>query len=254
VRRVPPALRPAPQVRVVALPSGYPVRARWLALKAVDRRFSPDPALGAFLQDGWVWQTEEVLKGNRWERFYGFVGHATIARVAASEIEFSPDRHRRLTLPSGLTARVETTEPPIAMFRPGQPVVVTLRLYNARGVEQAAPTEFVRAGADGKPALRRGVSLVLHDVSKGADDLGVLRSFSSPPRTPTRTDRFDPGNASRTLAPTESFEAARLDLNDWYAGLQRGGYWLHLTFGADSGVGEGTTNRIQFWIVEPERR
>ena len=49
------------------------------------------------------------------------------------------------------------------MFRPGQPILVTLRLYNVRGIEQSAPTEFVRAGADGKPALRRGVSLVLNE-------------------------------------------------------------------------------------------
>jgi len=244
------------EARVVALPSGYPVRARWLALKSfpVDRRSSPDPGLGDFLQDGWVWQAEEVLKGGRWERFYGFVGHATIARVAASEIEFSPDRNRRLILPGGLSARVETAEPPIAVFRPGQPVLVTLRLHNARGVERSVPTEFVRAGADGKPALRRGVSLVLEELPKGTDGPGVLGSCSFPPRKPTRTDRFDPGNASRTLAPTESFEAVRLDLNDWYAGLQPGGYWLELKFGADSGVGEGRTNFMEFWIAEPDKR
>jgi len=46
----------------------------------------------------------------------------------------------------------------------------------------------------------------------------------------------------------------RLDLNDRYAGLQPGGYWLHLTFGADSGVGEGTTNRMEFWIADPDKR
>ncbi len=244
------------EARVVALPSGYPVRARWLALRAfpVDHRFNPDPALGDSLQEGWAWQAEEVFKGDHWERSYGFVGHATIGRVPASEIEFAPDHDRRLTLPGGLSARVETAEPPIAVFRPGQPVLVTLRLHNVRGVERQAPTEFVRAGADGKPALRRGVSLVLREDPKGADDLGVLRSLSSPPRKPTRTGRFDPGDASRTLAPTESFEAARLDLDDWYGELPPGHYWLHLTFGADSGVGEGTTNRMEFWIIEPDKR
>jgi hypothetical protein len=48
-----------------------------------------------FLQDGWVWQAEQVHTGDGWERYYGFVGHATIARVAASEIEFLPARKRR---------------------------------------------------------------------------------------------------------------------------------------------------------------
>jgi hypothetical protein len=242
------------ETRVVALASGNPVRARWIALKSfpVDHSASVDPTLGDFLQDGWVWQAEEVLKGNRWERFYGFVGHATIARVAASEIEFSPDHQRRLNLPGGLSARLETAEPPIAVFRPGQPILVTLRLYNVHGVEQSSPTEFARAGADGQPALRRGISLVLKEIPRGDNGFGSMRDL--PARLPTRTDRFVPGNASRTLAPTASFDACRLDLNDWYAGLQPGGYWFHLTFGADSGIGQGTTNRMEFWIVEPDKR
>jgi hypothetical protein len=243
------------EARVVSLSSGYPVRARWLALKSfpVDGRFNTDPALGEFLflQDGWVWQGEDVLKGGRWERSYGFVGHATIARAAASEIEFSPDNNRRLNLSSGLAARIETAGPTLAVFRSGEPVRIALQLYNVRGVERPAPTEFVRPGADGKPALRRGVSLILTEIPKDADGLALLRS-PSPPRKPSRTDRFDPGNASRTLAPTESFEAMRLDLNDWYAGLQPGRYHLHLTFDADSGLGEGTTNRLEFQIVEPD--
>ena len=134
--------------RIVPLPSGYPVRARWLALKSfpIIRRSNADPPNGNFLQDGWVWQAEEVKKGDRWERYYGFVGHATIARVPASEIEFSPDRYRRLNLASGLSARLETAEPSVAVFPPGQPVLVTLRLHNAHGIEQSAPTEFIARG------------------------------------------------------------------------------------------------------------
>lgn len=133
------------------------------------------------------------------------------------------------------------------MFRTGRPILVALRLFNARGVERPAPTEFLRVGADGKPALRRGVSLVLSEIPRSIEGLGGL---GSPPPVwePSRTARFDPGDASRTLAPTESFEAMRLDLNDWYAGLRPGGYRLRLTFGPDSGVGEGTTNELEFWI------
>ena len=82
------------ECRTVALPSGFPVRARWVALKSfpIQRRSNADPPVGNFLQDGAVWQAEEVKKGDRWERYYGFVGHATIARVPAAEIEFSSDR------------------------------------------------------------------------------------------------------------------------------------------------------------------
>ncbi len=158
--------------RTAPLAAGYPVRARWLAMKSfpVDRRSNSDPALGDFLQDGWVWQSEDVKKGDRWERYFGFVGHATIARVPASEIEFSPDRNLWLKLTGGLAARLETAEPSVAVFQPGQPVLVMLRLYNVRGIEHRAPTEFIRAGADGKPALRRGVSLVLNKRPDDSDD------------------------------------------------------------------------------------
>ncbi len=142
--------------RTVPLPSSYPVPARWLALKSfpIIRRSNADPPGDNFLQDGAVWQAEEVKKGDRWERYFGFVGHATIARVPASEIEFSPDSNGRLNLASGLAARLETADPSVTVFRPGEPVPVMLRLYNVRGIEQSAPTEFIRAGADGKKALR----------------------------------------------------------------------------------------------------
>jgi hypothetical protein len=59
------------------------------------------------------------------------------------------------------------------VFRPGQPILVTLRLHNARGVERSAPTEFVRPASDGKPALRRGVSLVLNEIPSGDDLLAA---------------------------------------------------------------------------------
>ncbi len=241
--------------RTVPLAAGYPVRARWLALKLfpVARRYNTDPGLGDFLQDGWVWQSEEVKKGNRWERYFGFVGHATIARVPASEIEFSPDRNLWLKLTGGLAARLETAEPPTAVFQPGQPVVVMLRLFNVRGIEQSAPTEFIRAGVDGKPALRRGVSLVLKEVPDESDGQGLRRARSAPPPKPMRTEQFDPGRAARMLAPSESFEALRVDLNDWFAGLKPGGYWLQANFGTESGIGEGTTNRLQIWIVESDK-
>ncbi len=91
-------------------------------------------------------------------------------RVAASEIEFSPDRNRWLTLRDGLSARVETAELSTAVFRPGAAILVALRIYNVRGVERSAPTEFVRAGADGKPALRRGCRWSSRRSPRGATD------------------------------------------------------------------------------------
>ncbi len=243
------------EARVVKLPSGYPVRARWLAL--ADVRLDPSrraglPGFGS-LQDGWVWQGEEVLKGGRWERSYGFVGHATIARVAASEIEFSPDPSRRLNLPSGLSPRIEPVDATVSVFRPGQPIIVELRLYNARGTEGSAPTEFLRAAADGKPALRRGVSVTVSEIPSRNDERpDVFRAPTT--REPSRTEHFDPGPAARLLAPTESFVAMQIDVNEWYAGLPPGSYLLGLKFEADSGIGKGSTNRVSFEIGDPDRR
>ena len=79
------------EVRRLPMPS-FPVKARWTKLevladdgpgvrainaKNVDRRYIEG------LQTGWVWQAEEVREGNRWRRYYGFVGHHVLTRVTA---------------------------------------------------------------------------------------------------------------------------------------------------------------------------
>lgn len=240
------------EARVVTLASGLPVRARWRTLEAfpVLPETGPERTGSGFLQEGWVWQAEEFRDGDRWTRFYGFVGHGTMARVAASEIDFAPDLDRGLRLPGGLSARVETQGSATAVFAAGKPVPVTLRLYNDRGVDNAAPTEFVRMRPGARPALLRGVTLVLNaQRSVDVRSLGSERSGIGPKLE--ASDRIDAGNASRNLAPTESFEALRLDLNDWYGRLQPGRYVFHIEFDAASGIGPGQTNAVRFSIVEP---
>jgi hypothetical protein len=54
--------------------------------------------------DGYVWQAEEVRKGGRWERHYGFVGHHVVAKAPASEVEFARTFGGPLMLPGGLAA------------------------------------------------------------------------------------------------------------------------------------------------------
>ena len=194
-----------------------------------------------------------MLKGGRWERSYGFVGHATIARVPASEIEFSPDRNRRLNLPGGLSARLETAEPPVGVLpagpadpghapslqRPRGRAVGADGVRPRRGRRQAGPAPGGVAG----PAAR---SPKVTTVSPAGVPATALRKpIADGPVRPRR--RVPDAGADRIL------RGVRLDLNDWYAGLKPGGYWLHLTFGADSGIGEGTTNEMAFWIVEPDK-
>ena len=248
------------EARVAAMPSGFPLRARWTTLTAfpVDQQVSYADEKGShtetrrdYLRDGWVWQAEEVKKGDRWERSYGFVGHATIARVPAAEIEFPSTAYWNPTLSGGLEAHLVLADVPRPPIPQGQPIMATLRLRNDRGVEQKVPTEFVRPVDDGKPALRRGVSLVLTEQPKRSGDQDAFNPRAGVERTPTRTARFDPGDASRSLAPTESFDALRIDLADWFGPLAPGSYRLHATFAADSGLGEGRTSDLYFTVGDP---
>jgi hypothetical protein len=133
---------------------------------------------------------------------------------------------------------------------------VTFRLRNGLGVEQAVPTEFVRPADHGKPALRRGVGLALFEVPRDptANQSNVNRPPPGVERPPTRDARFDAGDASRMLAPTDSFEAISLDLNDWFAPLGPGTYRLQITFGKGSGLREGETNDVGFTMGVPDNR
>lgn len=60
----------------------FPIPARWVTLKdyPFERPMSDGVVHHEFEQDGWIWQAEEVRKGDRWERFLGFVGPHVIAR------------------------------------------------------------------------------------------------------------------------------------------------------------------------------
>ena len=44
------------------------------------------------MQTGRIWQAEEVREGDRWRRFYGFVGRHALTRVPAEEVEFPPEK------------------------------------------------------------------------------------------------------------------------------------------------------------------
>ena len=207
------------EVRLVKL-TDVPIKARWVTLKdfPIIAQRPTAPSHREYEQGGWIWQAEEVRKGDRWERSYGFVGPHGIARVPAAEIELNPGPYCQgwSALPGGLDARLEPVEPPRIGYEPGQPIRVALGLRNRRGVENTAPTEFLRRGDDGRPALRRGIALAVSYSVPTAP--GPARSRDDPQEKlkPKRTDPFVPGEATRPLAPFESFEAMQLDLNDWF--------------------------------------
>ncbi len=232
-----------------------PIKARWVALKdsPYDRPRSDGTVHRDYDQDGWIWQAEEVREGARWERFYGFVGQHKIARVRASEIELRGERSRYVwgPLPGGLDARIEPVEPPNAGYEPGRPIKVALRFRNRRGVEQTVPAEFLHEATGGRPALLRGVTLAAVYSPPKLFRASQRQGRAAEELKPKRTDRFDPGGAVRQLAAFEGFEAARLDLTDWFDLTRPGGYRVHVAFAASSGVGAGTSNEWTFMVGDP---
>ena len=242
------------EARLARMPA-FPQPAHWVTLK--DRPVEQTEYPGgitrvAYETDGTVWQAEEVRKGDRWERFYGFVGHHVIARAPASEIEFGTQFGLGWNLKGGLQARIERVDSRAPGYLPGRPILVAMHIQNQLGVTRSSPTEFVRPGSDGKPALRKGVDLALwYSPERGP------RSFPDQihPKDviePKRPTHFNPGAASRLLAPLDGFEAIRLDLNDWFDLTKPGTYRVRATFAAGSGLGEGSSSEAYFQVGDDE--
>jgi hypothetical protein len=80
-------------VRTVPL-EPFPLKARWttlnrfpMTLQTFDPNTNREQLKTVYDQDGYVWQAEEVFEGGKWKRYYGFVGHHVVEKVAAEEIE-----------------------------------------------------------------------------------------------------------------------------------------------------------------------
>jgi hypothetical protein len=242
------------ETRLARLPA-LPQRARWVTLKdtPIERTYYPGGiTLQKYDTDGYVWQAEEVRQGDRWERFYGFVGRHVIARAPASEIEFASPFHAWGNLEGGLDARTELAEPHPDGFDPGRPIVVALQIRNRLGVPRSSPAEFLRPAPDGKPAMRRGLGLSLwHSTARGPKS--AFRSvYPDEAIEPVRDAHFDPGDGERPLAPLEGFEAMRFDLNDWFDLTKPGAYRFRLTCTAASGLGEGSASEVCFQVGSDE--
>ena len=235
------------ETRTVKLPD-YPQRARWVVLKDKPIEVSSGNAKWVeYDADGFVWQAEEVRKGDRWERHYGFVGHHVMARVPAAEVEFT-SRGGPFAFAGGLSTEFKLVDAGEKPYEPGRPIPVGLRVVNRLGVPREAPTEFVRPDPDGKPALRKGMTLLLYyTAERGSGSFGIDPDPDEEV-APRRDVHFDPGPAVRSLEPLESFEAARLDLADWFDVSRPGRYRLAVKFAQDSGVGEGYGTDVYFQV------
>ena len=241
------------ETRLASMP-GLPQPASWVNLK--DSPVGGTSADGvkhlAYDTDGYVWQAEEVKKGDAWERFYGFVGHHVIGRAPAAEIEFRGG-WRWWPLKGGLDATTAMVDTRPAGYEPGRPVLVKALIRNRLGVAHSSPTEFVRPAADGKPALRKGLKVVVWYTGRGGSRAGVTGLVEPTDVVePKRDAHFEPGQESRLLAPLESFEAMQLDLNDWFDLTKPGIYFVAVSFTADSGMGDCESVRSDFTIREDD--
>lgn len=214
----------------------FPARAQWVTNKdfPIDQMGPENKIVRAYDQTGWVWQAEEVRVGDRWERYYGFVGNSLVAQVPASEIEFEPEYFPGTHLPDGMDARI-SPEPLTGQLKPGGPAVFALHLSNRRGLPRTVPTEFLR---DGK-ALRQGLTIQLEYLPKDASPgpYGSDAKWQTLP--PGVVGTFEPGDTRRTLEAGEEFEAFRLDLAPRFDFSKPGFYRVTATFDEASGFGSG---------------
>ena len=227
----------------------YPQRARWVVLK--DKPITVTTGRVTEVQydaDGYVWQAEEVRKDGRWERYYGFLGHHVVAKAPASEVEFTFQWGGPHALSGGLAPTLEAADAGATSYAPGVPIPIVLRVLNRLGVPREAPTEFVRLGADGKPALRKGLTLKLYYTAEPASERNPFGAYPNDEVAPRREARFNPNPAARSLAPLESFEAARLEPADWFDVSRPGRYRLAVQFDRACGVGEGYGTEVFFQV------
>ncbi|MEJ7636664.1 MAG: hypothetical protein WKF75_01435 [Singulisphaera sp.] len=236
------------EARLASMP-GFPQKAKWVTRKdrPVDRTYQDGVTRREYDTDGYVWQAEEVRKGDGWNA-------STASSATTSSTGPRPPRSssRRIrpwgNLEGGLDARTEMVEPRTTGYEPGRPILVTLHIRNRLGVARSSPTEFVRPGPDAKPALRKGVNPSLWRSTSRGPRSGMNQVYPNDVIEPKRDAHFDPGEGSRPLTPLEAFEAMRIDLDDWFDLTKPGRYRLRVTFAADSGIGEGSSSEAYFQV------
>ncbi len=196
---------------------------------------------------GRVWQVEETLVGDRWERFYGFVGRYQLAKVPAAEVEFG-FRPRGAWVTPEISASLET---PRRLFSggfrfggeisnfaaPGAPVPAQVKVCNHSGLDQPLPGEMVLPAGAGR-ALPPGIRFAL-SYSEKVPPRG--RDYSDPPfdygaweKMPLREEvRTVEGNAPEpVLNPGQELTLLDIDLRDYFDLGRVGSYRFQAVFQA----------------------
>lgn len=249
------SLPPKDKPRVWKLPA-RPLAARWLALKDY-------PFERTSVSSGTVWQSEEVERDGKVQRWFGFVAWHGLARVPAEEMEFPAD-YSWAPLSRGLDCHVSTLgasskDDRILCTGPGvgDPLLTTLKLRNRNGVEQSVPAAYYRRGAAGSPALHAGMRVRLWHAPEKISTSNFLEPPAQDSKdwhelTAKQVERLEPGGARKTLEPTEELTAFQCDLNDLFPITKGGAYRMRIVFTAkDGGVAEGQSNEVNFSLAKP---
>jgi hypothetical protein len=225
-------------VRVCKIP-GMPLAVRWKSRKDYpilndewDTAGKRKKVVSGYEQDGAVWQAEEVMTGDHWHRYYGFVGRYGLARVQAEEIEFpwySPiDVGQRadsmVSFPAPLDDAFEVCwiSPGASwILKIGDPVTFRLVVRNRSAMERPLPA--LLTGGDAKPsgdAVAIDTRLCwMHPLAYRNPPADPWTTLISKTPTPITFKR-----PMRPLAPGEKFEILCWDLNERFRPLRPGLY------------------------------
>ncbi len=246
--------------RLFKLPA-IPMKATWVTLKkypydqqGFDTVKNQSIISHVFQQDCYVWQAEELMVNGVWQRYYGVVGPHEVEKVPAAEIEFPMKWWDWPPLGGGTDCSLHLTgesEDVTHVSLPvGKPITIHLLLRNRRGVPQELPAHLTANLKDGKLAVHAGINITVHHMSDEPDprraegpDAGIL--LDEKPLSDLPSER---SNEKKLVESADSYEAASLDLRDCFDLTRPGRYRVRINFTKQSGLGEGSTQQIDFQL------
>lgn len=224
--------------RLVKLPE-LPLEASWDTLK--DNVNSINIVDGKpntiYWTRGTVWQAEEVQVDGKWQRFYGFTGRFHIAKVPASEIEFTD--YRRALAPhfAGILSGPPAAPTSGSMFpalpglKVGDPVPITFKVHNISGEDQTLPRVLTPPSMDGK-TFPTGVTLVLLHTDSLEQPESPLRGGGSAkwePVPPKKTEPLPGEGPVPVIGPDQDYTLSVINLRDLFDLDRTGTYRLYVT-------------------------
>ena len=259
------------KARVVRMPE-WPRKARWITLKdypveqqVYNHDTGKTKVQHTYLQEGVVWQAEEVYRNGKWERYYGFAGSHRITRVPAAEVRFlDQDLITWIELGSGLAARLDTpgwdSHPhggyiTATRLGVGFPVVAHLWLANQSGADITVPADLYRKLPGGRVSLRRGVRLHLYRQKGTSADEQVYPGTNAKwdelplPNPPS----FRPSSATAVVPAGDERVALEVDLAAQFHITQGGNYRLDVHLTPESGLGTAQLSTSPFNLAPPAK-